>query len=104
MIVLIALWPYTVMPLRRNERGLPGEAIAIGTVISLIGGVLLAWPLQIIAGWFNGGINETVVDWISVLSMIISLVIVFGFVLRGKVRGSGQRVSPSVETDEPMGE
>jgi Na+-driven multidrug efflux pump len=83
---------------------LPGEAIAIGTVVSLIGGVLLAWPLQVIAGWFNGGINEAIVDWVSVLSMITSVAIVFGFFLRGKVRESGHRVSPSGETDKPMGQ
>jgi hypothetical protein len=104
LIVLVALWPYTVMPLRRNERSLPGEAIAIGTVVSLIGGVLLAWPLQLIVGRFNGGVSDTIVDWVSVLSMIISAAIVFGLILRGRLRESGHGVGPSTETDKPMGQ
>jgi hypothetical protein len=86
LIVLAALWPYAITPLRGDAENLSGETIAVGAVVTLIGAVLLAWPLQSIVGLVYGEVNDTIVNWATWGSLIMSAAIGFGVLLRGKVR------------------
>jgi hypothetical protein len=104
LIVLVAIWPYAITPLRGNVSSSPGEARAAGAVVSLIGGVLLAWPLQTFLGLVYRGVNDIIVECATWGSLGISAIIVFGVLLRGKVSVPERRVPPPARADESTGQ
>jgi hypothetical protein len=76
-VVLVTLIAYAIMPLKNSSSRSREERASVGAVVGLIAAVVLAWPLQYLAGLVNGGVNSEVIDlatWASLgLGAIITI-------------------------------